>query len=364
MRSERLASSAFPHMIIKLCGLKRGVGAELGGSLFQVGAAAGLALALVGCAPQTGAVRVASKEYFPESIYGRASPRLVDGGPIPRGGGQYLVGRPYSVAGRLYIPHVMNRSFSEVGLASWYGDAFHGRRTANGEIYDKNGITAAHPTMPLPSYARITNLRNGHSIVVRVNDRGPYHPGRVMDVSSRVADALDFKRYGTANVRVDYVGPASLSGSDDRELLATLRTDGQPAVLDGSPDAMVASSAPLLPFGSLLKHAKSAFAGATTPYRPPLPRRERRAISLVAETTPEPDPAPVPTAYAAPDAPMPPPRPFNVETTPGANASIRAFRARQADGVVYSAREMPKRDRDNPDGRSLRRRPIEAAPEE
>ena len=120
-------------------------------------------------------------------------------------------------------------------MASWYGDAFHGRRTANGEIYDKDSLSAAHPTMPLPSYARVTNLGNGHSIIVRVNDRGPYHGGRVMDVSSRVADVLDFKGAGTARVKVEYVGRAPLEGSDDVELLATLRIDGAPATLDGTP---------------------------------------------------------------------------------------------------------------------------------
>ncbi len=92
-------------------------------------------------------------------------------------------------------------------MASWYGDAFHGRRTANGEVYDMRSLTAAHPTMPLPSYARVTNLSNGYSVIVRVNDRGPYHGGRVMDVSSRVADVLDFKSTGTAKIKVEYVGP-------------------------------------------------------------------------------------------------------------------------------------------------------------
>ena len=126
-------------------------------------------------------------------------------------------------------------------MASWYGDAFHGRRTANGEVYDMRSFTAAHPTMPLPSYARVTNLANGYSIIVRVNDRGPYHGGRVMDVSSRVADVLDFKNAGTAKVKVDYVGPAPLEGSDDSTLLASLRTNGAPATIDGPP-AMVAAA--------------------------------------------------------------------------------------------------------------------------
>ena len=148
---------------------------------------------------------------------------------MPKGGGQYLVGNAYTVAGKTYVPS--ERKYAAVGLASWYGDAFHGRRTANGEIYDRNGITAAHPTMPLPSYARVTNLRNQHSIIVRVNDRGPYHGGRVMDLSARAAEALEYKSIGTTKIKVEYIGRAALSGSDDRKLLATLRVDGEPAQL-------------------------------------------------------------------------------------------------------------------------------------
>ena len=106
---------------------------------------------------------------------GHASRKVVaDGERVPRGGGQYLVGRPYTVAGRRYYP-AENPSYTAVGMASWYGAAFHGRRTANGEVYDMASLSAAHPTMPLPSYARVTNLGNGYSVIVRVNDRGPYH---------------------------------------------------------------------------------------------------------------------------------------------------------------------------------------------
>ncbi len=155
-----------------------------------------------------------------------------DGEAVPRGGGQYLVGHPYHIAGRTYYPHE-DEHYVATGISSWYGDAFHGRKTANGEVYDKMALSAAHPTMPLPSYARVTNLANGYSVIVRVNDRGPYHGGRVMDVSSRVADVLDFKRMGTARVKVEYVGRAPLEGSDDNELLATLRTDGGPASIGG-----------------------------------------------------------------------------------------------------------------------------------
>jgi rare lipoprotein A len=191
------------------------------------------AVALGGCAqsPVSQGKQRHAKEYFPESLYGRASARVVaDGEPVPKGGGQYLVGHAYTVAGHTYVPS--EKKFAAVGLASWYGDAFHGRRTANGEVYDKNGVTAAHPTMPLPSYARVTNLRNHRSIIVRVNDRGPYHGGRVMDLSATAAEALAYKSVGTAKVKVEYVGHASIAGSDDRKLLATLRVDGAPAQLN------------------------------------------------------------------------------------------------------------------------------------
>jgi rare lipoprotein A len=141
---------------------------------------------------------------------------------VPKGGGYYTVGNPYRIAGKTYIPRD-NPRYAEVGVASWYGSAFHGRTTANGEVYDVNGLTAAHPTLPLPSYVRVTNLVNGRSLVVRVNDRGPFADDRIIDVSARVADMLDFRRVGTARVKVEYVGPAQMDGLDARKLLATYR---------------------------------------------------------------------------------------------------------------------------------------------
>ena len=114
------------------------------------------------------------------------------------------------------------------GLASWYGTDFHGRLTANGEVFDMESISAAHPTLPLPSYVRVTNLANKRSIIVRVNDRGPYHGDRVIDLSHKAANLLAFRQNGVARVRVEYVGRASLDGSDDRKLIATLR-EGEPA---------------------------------------------------------------------------------------------------------------------------------------
>lgn len=145
--------------------------------------------------------------------------------PIPKGGGVYRVGSPYVVAGRVYVPEY-DPHYRADGLASWYGDDFHGRYTANGEIFDRDGITAAHPTMPLPSYARVTDLDNGRSIIVRVNDRGPYAHDRVIDLSVRAAQLLEFYRRGTARVRVEYVGPAPIEGTDDHVLEATLRERG------------------------------------------------------------------------------------------------------------------------------------------
>src|SRR5258707_1305431 len=173
-----------------------------------------------------------------------SSPRVVAmGEPVPKGGGTYRVGKPYTVAGQVYVPEE-DPGYRAEGMASWYGDDFHGRLTANGEVFDMASLTAAHPTLPIPSYARVTNLRNGKSLVVRVNDRGPYHGNRLIDVSNKAAELLDFKSNGVARVRVEYVGRAPLEGSDDRQLIATLRT-GVPAP---SPSTVrVASARPSVP---------------------------------------------------------------------------------------------------------------------
>jgi rare lipoprotein A len=173
-----------------------------------------------------------------------SSPRVVAmGEPVPKGGGTYRVGKPYTVAGRVYVPEE-DTGYREEGMASWYGDDFHGRLTANGEIFDMASLTAAHPTLPMPCYARVTNLSNGKSLIVRVNDRGPYHGNRLIDVSNRAAELLEFKGNGVARVRVEYVARAPLEGSDDRQLVATLRT-GMPAP---SPSMVrVASARPFVP---------------------------------------------------------------------------------------------------------------------
>jgi rare lipoprotein A len=138
------------------------------------------------------------------------------GQPVPKGGGVYQIGKPYQVGDLTYTPRE-DPTYDRVGNASWYGEMFHGRRTANGEIYDMDSLSAAHPTLPLPVYARVTNLNNGRTIVVRINDRGPYARDRIIDLSRRSAELLGFRDNGTATVRVKYLGRAPLNGDDSYE---------------------------------------------------------------------------------------------------------------------------------------------------
>ena len=160
--------------------------------------------------------------------------------PIAKGGGSFKIGRPYELNGRTYVP-AEDPNYRTEGIASWYGPDFHGKPTANGEIFDMNGISAAHPTLPMPSYVRVTHIANGRSIIVRINDRGPYAKERVTDLSIGAARALGFYEQGLARVRIEYVGRAPLGGSDDRMLLATLR-HGSPAPVPSL--ARVAAAAP------------------------------------------------------------------------------------------------------------------------
>ncbi len=127
-------------------------------------------------------------------------------------GGAYKVGKPYQVGGIWYYPRE-DEHYDATGIASWYGPQFHGKPTANGERFDQEGISAAHPTLPMPVLVRVTNLENGRSLVVRVNDRGPFAAGREIDLSRKAAEMLGYDRKGTAKVRVQYVGRAPLPGS-------------------------------------------------------------------------------------------------------------------------------------------------------
>jgi rare lipoprotein A len=173
----------------------------------------GATLALGGCSSRISnfihPVKIAGKYTTRDPFAGTGSPYYTGSGPIPRGGGRYFVGKPYEVAGQWFTPREQP-NYDKVGVASWYGEAFHKRKTSNGEYFDMNMLSAAHATLPIPSYAQVTNLENGKTIVVRINDRGPFVDTRIMDLSKRSADALGYRNKGMAKVRVRYIGPAPL----------------------------------------------------------------------------------------------------------------------------------------------------------
>jgi len=124
--------------------------------------------------------------------------------------GRYKVGKPYSIKGQTYYPEE-NYEKEQIGMASWYGPGFHGKKTANGERFDQMALTAAHPTLQMPSLVRVTNLSNNESVVVRINDRGPFHGGRIIDLSKGAAEALKFRNMGTSKVKVQVLGPESIA---------------------------------------------------------------------------------------------------------------------------------------------------------
>jgi rare lipoprotein A len=242
-----------------------------------------------------------------------AEPRVE---PIRSGGPN----KPYQVLGRDYVPATRDLSFSERGLASWYGVKFHGRRTASGEVYDMYAMTAAHPTLPIPSYARIRNPANGREILVRINDRGPFHPGRIVDLSYAAALRLDLLR-GVAPVELDRItfeeirtGAWRSRGGEATRLAAA------PASSDAAPVA---------------KRAEIAAAPPSTPIvvaAVPLPAQD---VAFVAEGAAPPasmEPA-TPTAAAIVTVPASPPLPLTI-VRPAAQAprgfwvQLGAFRER------------------------------------
>lgn len=179
--------------------------------------------------------------------------------------GRYKIGAPYQIRGVWYYP-AEDYEYSETGIASWYGPNFHGKKTANGEIYNQNDLTAAHRTLPLPSAVRVTNLENGRSLVLRINDRGPFARGRIIDVSRRGAQLLGFERNGVAKVRVDVLPEES------RQLKLA-------AINDGGAQVQVAAS----PRESVVSQ--------------PLPSPQRPGAQ---QTAPAPTPAPVRSATLPP----------------------------------------------------------------
>ncbi len=254
-----------------------------------------LALGLSNCATAPEKAKSGNK-------YGvKASPKVVeDGQPVPKGGGYDMVGKPYTVAGKVYVPKEV-KGYSATGTASWYGPQFHGRLTANGEVFDRDSVSIAHPTMPLPSYVRVTNTLNGRSIIARANDRGPYHDDRLVDVSEQVASSLGFKHLGTARVRVDYLGRAPMEGDDDAMLLATLSENWRPAQLGRAFAAktQVASTTPYAPPAAASPHQVSNSAPAKPTAAVALPSRIPAAPAKGVAAKVMPGQKPMPARFAA-----------------------------------------------------------------
>ncbi len=154
------------------------------------------------------------------------------GEPMSRG-----ASRPYTIFGKTYVPITDDRPFVQRGTGSWYGKKFHGQKTASGELYDMFKMTAAHPTLPIPSYARVTNLRNGRQVIVRINDRGPFHSSRIIDLSYTAALKLDVLRGGSAELEVERLLPdqilrmqAEKAAGRDTQVAAGSRESTAPTV--------------------------------------------------------------------------------------------------------------------------------------
>jgi rare lipoprotein A len=146
-----------------------------------------------------------------------ANPRhFAMGSAIPKGGGKRFVGRPHFTNGRWFTPR-HEPDYDRTGTVTWYGASFRGRKTANGEIFDHQRLTMAHPTLPLPSYVEVTNLENGRRLILRANDRGPFIKDRLADISERAAKLLGFRKQGAARARLRYLKPAPLNGDDTLE---------------------------------------------------------------------------------------------------------------------------------------------------
>jgi rare lipoprotein A len=185
------------------------------------------------------------------------------------GGGGYKVGEPYQVKGVWYYPNE-DYSYDETGIASWYGPGFHGGKTANGERFDADELTAAHPTLPMPSLARVTNLDNGRSVVVRINDRGPFAGGRLLDVSRRAAQLLGFEKAGTAKVRLQVM-------ADESKAIAAASSRY------GRSQASRAYASNLLPAPRQTRPLPKRLPPVVLPYTPPLPEPE--PLPVLAKTT-------------------------------------------------------------------------------
>ena len=212
------------------------------------------------------------------------------------GAGGYKVGKPYKIDGRWYYPRV-DPSYDRIGTASWYGEDFHGLKTANGETFDMNRVSAAHPTLPLPSLVRVTNLDNGRSIVLRVNDRGPFVDDRLIDLSQAAARELGYERSGLAKVRVQFVQIDD--GGSPAVPAAPVRTPPRPPVL-AAPPAMIAAAGIPVTAGPARVQVAASEVEVTELASPDLPpARPASARTMPARTTPVGTPPAVAAASVA-----------------------------------------------------------------
>lgn len=217
------------------------------------------------------------------------------GGPPVAGEGTYRVGRPYEVHGVWYHPAV-DYNYDHTGVASWYGEEFEGRLTANGEIFDLNRLTAAHTTLPMPSIIQVTNLENGRSLQLRVNDRGPFADGRLIDVSRRAAQLLGFEHRGTTLVRVKVLKSESIAAAEEA-------MHGSGEVLVAAAPEAVAAAPPPPPARRAAPPIAPAYAPRAVAAPPPPQVAEAPAEPpprIAMAPAPPPPPLPPPAAHAAP----------------------------------------------------------------
>lgn len=224
------------------------------------------------------------------------------------GQGNYKVGDPYQIAGVWYYPKE-EWDYDETGIASWYGPGFHAKLTANGEIFDQMDLTAAHRTLPMPSFVRVTNLDNGRTLVLRVNDRGPYARGRILDVSQKAGQLLGFDGKGTAKVRVQ------IMAEESRQLAAAMKSQARPTIVASATPGMANGSVgplqppPYSPRGVATATGEKAPASAPratvqsqalAPPVPPVPQPPPPPLMASPGVTPQPSVPPGPTAAAVP----------------------------------------------------------------
>jgi len=251
-------------------------------------------LAGCGSAPKRGGYAPQSSRpggYYQDDGPGAAPPRNLDTiqdaeprvEPLHRS-----ANNPYTVFGVQYVPAKAVRPFKQRGIASWYGKKFHGQRTSSGERYDMYAMTAAHPTLPIPSYVRVTNLKNGKSVIVRINDRGPFHPGRIIDLSYAAASKLGYVSAGSTLVEIESILP------EDMPRIAAERR--APRTPDAQPLAVAETKPEVPPIPAEIK--LEAQPVSVVPGNPDAQEPDAIATLALAQSDPRAEPIPVTSGSA------------------------------------------------------------------